>query len=471
MSGTARRGAEWRLYIAGLVLVDLALVAAAFGLAYIVRFHIGWLALQEQVADMRDYVFVGAIALPAWIAIFFACGLYRRELLLGGPHEYARLVNACTFGFAAIAMLSFLSAGSPSVSRGWLVACWPLAILPTGAGRFVMRRLAYRLRRYGLFVGLARIVGVNAEAVAIAHQIERPADSGVRVVGFLDDYLPRGALVDGKWPVLGPPAALSTVGVDEAIVVQHALQWESLHDLMRALAAGTPGPAIRLAPTFFDLLTAGMTVSQRANVPVIAVNRSRIAGLDAVLKTGFEYALSAALLLALAPLLATEALRRSLCRRPVFERRRYAGTRGRVVEVTTFAGGSPDTPRLLRLVFKAPALVSVLRGHVALIGPRLMAATGTGRGAEQLALLSVKPGLTGPVSVAGGDLGPEGALALELSYIRNYSIWRDLQIVWQRAVRLLLPGGRVRHPEQGNPAPVTDEEGVPPTPISSRERR
>ena len=471
MTGTGRHGAEWRLYIAGLVAVDLALVAAAFGLAYVVRFHIGWFALQEQIADMRDYVFVGAVALPAWIAIFFACGLYRRELLLGGPQEYARLVNACTFGFAAIAMLSFLSAGSPSVSRGWLVACWPLAILTTGIGRFTMRRLAYWLRRYGLFVARAVVVGVNAQAVAIAHQIDQPADSGVRVVGFLDDYLPLGALVDGKWPVLGPPAALSTVDVDEAIVVQHALQWESLHDLMRELAAGAPGPAIRLAPTFFDLLTAGMTVSQRANVPVIAVNRSRIAGLDAVLKTSFEYALSAVLLVALAPLMAWEALRRSMGRRPVFQRRRYAGTRGRVIEVTTFAGESPDTPRLLRLIFKAPALVSVLRGHVALIGPRLMPATGSGRAAKQIALLSVKPGLTGPASVAGGDLGPEEALALELSYIRNYSIWRDLQIVWQRAARLLLPGGRARQPEQVAPATETPEERVPPAPVSARDRR
>lgn len=459
---------EWRVFIAALVVIDAAAVAGAFVLAYVARYSLHWFALQEVTANRESYMAVGAIALPIWVLIFAACGLYRRDVLLGGPREYASLVNACTFGFASIAVLSFLTSGSPSVSRGWLVATWPLAIATTGIGRFVMRRLAYRLRRHGLFVTRSVIVGANAQGVAIARQIDAPSSTGVRVVGFLDDYLPAGTGVDDRWMVLGSPSLLPHLTVDEAVVVQHALTWESLHELMRGLAAGAPGPAVRLAPTFVDLLTAGMSVGQRGNVPVITLNRSRIAGLDAVLKTSFEYAMAATLLVLLGPILVWKALRRA-GRGPVLHYHQNAGAGGSIIEVPRFAEEAAPTARLRRLLDKGPGLWSVLRGDIALVGPRLRPAAGPSA-VDRMALMSVKPGLTGPVSVAGDEINAEDALALELSYVRDYSIWRDLHIVWQRAILSLGPGSRRAHysdEAMGQPA----GDGQRPSPAQTPETR
>jgi lipopolysaccharide/colanic/teichoic acid biosynthesis glycosyltransferase len=433
---------EWRFLVVVLIAVDAVTVAAAFVLAYVARYGLHLFELQEITVSRESYVEIGLISLPIWCFIFAACGLYRTGTLLGGPREYALLVNACTFGFASIAVLSFLTAGSPSVSRGWLVAVWPLAIATTGAGRFVVRRVAYALRGKGLFITSSVIVGANAQGVAIARQLDAPRSTGIRIVGFLDDYLPSGANVDDRWMVLGAPSLLPHLAVDEAVVVQHALTWESLHELMRALAGGAPGPAIRLAPTFVDLLTAGMSVGQRGTVPVITLNRSRIAGLDAVLKTGFEYALTFALLIAIGPVLVWKALRRS-GRGPVLTHHHYAGAGGTVVDVPTFAEEAPPSAKVRRVIEKGPALFSVLRGDIALIGPQLRPSEGGPGAVNRVALQSVKPGLTGPVSVAGDDISPESALALELSYVRDYSIWRDLHIVWQR---VLLMFGSASHP-------------------------
>jgi len=51
---------------------------------------------------------------------------------------------------------------------------------------------------------------------------------------------------------------------------------------------------------------------------------------------------------------------------------------------------------------------------------------------EQRKRLAVKPGLTGPMQIAGrGELDMDTRLELEMNYIKNYSLWRDLQIIFQ----------------------------------------
>jgi exopolysaccharide biosynthesis polyprenyl glycosylphosphotransferase len=78
-----------------------------------------------------------------------------------------------------------------------------------------------------------------------------------------------------------------------------------------------------------------------------------------------------------------------------------------------------------------PQLWNLLRGEMSLVGPR----------PEQLELvkryspehrfrLEVKPGLTGPMQVHGrGELSFEERLAIELDYVENLSIGRDLRIL------------------------------------------
>jgi lipopolysaccharide/colanic/teichoic acid biosynthesis glycosyltransferase len=51
-------------------------------------------------------------------------------------------------------------------------------------------------------------------------------------------------------------------------------------------------------------------------------------------------------------------------------------------------------------------------------------------GKWRLNLLTVKPGITGPWQVHGrSDLAYEDRIRLSMHYIRNYSIWLDLEIM------------------------------------------
>jgi lipopolysaccharide/colanic/teichoic acid biosynthesis glycosyltransferase/glycosyltransferase involved in cell wall biosynthesis len=80
-----------------------------------------------------------------------------------------------------------------------------------------------------------------------------------------------------------------------------------------------------------------------------------------------------------------------------------------------------------------PQFWNVLRGEMSLIGPRPEESRLVARYNDwHRRRLAVKPGITGPMQVNGrGDLPLDERVRLELDYIENYSLWRDLVILLQ----------------------------------------
>jgi lipopolysaccharide/colanic/teichoic acid biosynthesis glycosyltransferase len=80
---------------------------------------------------------------------------------------------------------------------------------------------------------------------------------------------------------------------------------------------------------------------------------------------------------------------------------------------------------------ETPQFWNVLCGEMSLVGPRpeeerIVALYND----QQRQRLMVKPGITGPMQINGrGDLTFSERLQLELNYIENYSLWRDIEIL------------------------------------------
>ncbi len=98
-----------------------------------------------------------------------------------------------------------------------------------------------------------------------------------------------------------------------------------------------------------------------------------------------------------------------------------------------------DDPRRTRVgkflrrwsIDELPQLFNVLKGEMSLVGPRPEMAWLVERYTpEQRKRLALKPGITGPVQVNGrGDLNFSQRLEIELDYIYNYSLKKDLYIL------------------------------------------
>ena len=183
---------------------------------------------------------------------------------------------------------------------------------------------------------------------------------------------------------------------------------------------------------------------------------------------------AAALLLALlAPvLLAVALLVRLRLGRPVLFRQSRAGRDGRGFRILKFRsmreGPGPDAERLdgfgraLRrsALDELPQLVNVLRGEMSLVGPRPLPQDYLRHYTPRHALrLRVRPGLTGPVVIAGRNEVPWPArLELDAAYAEAPPTLRgDLQILGA-TLPVWLSGRGAQAPGHATMPPLTGSE-------------
>lgn len=455
---------------AGLVLTDALTIIAAFFLAYLARFLNPWWPYYSPL-DPYYYLSLGLPMVPIWLLLFAVHRLYDPEELLGGIREYTSVVSACTTGVIAFLAYDFLVRGDePALSRAWLILVWLFGIVAMGTVRFTIRRIAYAIRRRGHWLRPALVIGANEEGRAVAQQLqEAPAASGVRVVGFVDDDPPVEAATTEGPPVLGAlqdlPALIEQHDVRELIVAGTALPREQLLDLFRQYTQNGGDLTVRLSSGLFEILTTGMRVRKVGYVPLVTLERTRITGLDAVLKRGLDLLGSAlALLVAGLPMVAIALLVRFSSPGPILFRRRVMGQGGKAFDALKFRtmhcdgeailacrpelqeelrrnGKLKNDPRVTSLgrvlrrfsLDELPQFFNILLGQMSLVGPRMITVEEWPRyGKWQHNLLTVRPGLTGLWQISGrSDVPYEERVRLDMHYIRNYTIWLDLQILFQ----------------------------------------
>lgn len=488
-----------RRMVATLLLLDSLGIALALATAYWLRIGSGLLPYYSE-QSFATYLQSSLLIIPLWLAIFAVNGLYDLRNMLGGLNEYTQVAKACLYGVVAVALLNYwVRLGL--LSRGWLVLAWVLGVGFVGGARFLFRRVVYWLRRRGYLHTRVLIVGASPQGQAIARQFRAADSAGLDIVGFIDDFLPAGAqvILDGADPgrrregtlrVLGGPDRLRDVvrdyQVSDVVVVSSAVAWETFQELLHDTSQGDAEPTfeIKLSPGFYEILTTGVQVTQEAFVPLLLVNRQRITGLDAMLKGTLDYGLALVSLVVALPLMALVAMGLRLgSPGPVLERYEVLARGGKTFVTWKFRTGLGNLPRLLpnhplsraaqttngsttamasagaheenwlqRFLYdtgldKLPQIINVLRGDMSWVGPRTVSAGYAEAHSPWLPnLLTVKPGITGPWAVAQA-----GSLELEMRqtmvYIRNWTIWLDLQILAQTAIRMLrLERGKAQLP-------------------------
>jgi lipopolysaccharide/colanic/teichoic acid biosynthesis glycosyltransferase len=110
---------------------------------------------------------------------------------------------------------------------------------------------------------------------------------------------------------------------------------------------------------------------------------------------------------------------------------------GNVLEGPAFK--IPDDPRVTRVgrflrrwsLDELPQLWNVLKGEMSLVGPRPEEVRVVAQYDDrQRRRLAVPPGMTGPMQIAGrGLLDLDDRLRMEMEYIENYSLMRDVEIL------------------------------------------
>lgn len=460
------------LFHFALLLSDVFMLILAFGVAYSLRFVLGFALEVDVPVEPDKYVRVFLILIPLWLVLFWLMRLYDFRYLLGGTREYARAANACTSGMMLVVLAGFLVGDSDfRIARAWLVYAWLLSMVFVCVGRLLLRRVAYWLRRYGLFVSRALIVGVNAEALALAQQLSDSRASGLTIVGLIDTQTnaPEDQRLQkyGGLAVLGDLESLPEVvdgrHIEEVVIATTALTREQMMQIAGRLVT-LPNVTMRLSSGLYEIFTTGMHITTRNFVPLMSLNRLRLDTIELSSKALLDYTTILVSLPFLVPIFLVIAMFIKLdSPGPVFYRRRVLGVGGKEFDALKFrtmaVNGDEilaqhpdlqaelaathklkDDPRVTRVgkwlrrtsLDELPQLLNVLLGQMSLVGPRMISPVEKEQyGQMQHNLLTVKPGLTGLWQVSGrSDLSYVERVHLDMHYIRNYSIWLDVQILF-----------------------------------------
>ena len=399
---------------------------------------------------------------PAWILVLKLHGLYdndHRRIRHSTLDEVPALISASVLGTLTLDGLLALSPVGPlSPSSATLVGVGSLAgcFVVRGALRFLWHRLTT--------VANGVVIGEAAAAAMVARRVATHPEARLRLVGYLSPPDQRSS-VGGLLPRLGTLADIARVArdhrVERVVVTEGAISEANAEKLIAECKEA--GLGLTFLPQHYGLLGPGIELNRLAELPVLDFRFSDPPRSTMAMKRAMDLAVSITLLAGLAPLLLTISLLILVdSGRPVFFRQRRVGRDGvpftmlkfrtmvtdaeeRLAELIDLdeldepAFKIPDDPRVTRAgrflrrtsLDELPQLINVLRGDMALVGPRPEEESVVALYDErQRKRLLVKPGLTGPMQVYGrSDLTFEERLAMERDYLDNVSIASDLAIL------------------------------------------
>jgi lipopolysaccharide/colanic/teichoic acid biosynthesis glycosyltransferase len=423
---------HWRYLRAGVTAGDVVAVIAAYALAAGTRFGFGEIRFAGILWPVYPLLAVAVAVLT--VVLGGQLGIYRSWALFGGHRVYPVIATIATYGVLIVIVLSYFGGGPPLVSRGWLVTAWVSAITCLSASRLLWRQVALWWRRRGYLVRKVLIAGANQQGIAVAQQLHNPRRHGTLVLGFLDDYQRPGTEIVAGLTVVGHPANVleqaAALGADEVIIIGGGLAWESQRLLAELVTRPDSPITARISPTFYDLLTTSAELSHIAYVPMLSLNYTRLSGVNGVVKGVMDRLGAGVLLALLLPGWLYWLIKAWVRGIPMLERRPVLGGKGRPFHVVGLDRRLTSSPVVARL----PALWNVLWHDLSLVGPRPMLLDELRAHEPWLAnLCAMRPGVTGLWRLRGRELPVEERVALDLFYIRNYTVTLDVQILVETA--------------------------------------
>jgi exopolysaccharide biosynthesis polyprenyl glycosylphosphotransferase len=460
-----------RLISAGLKIFDLLVLTAALPAAL-------WLRDLLHGADVAPYTFdrYGLVLLSAlllWIAaaqMFRVYDVYRTRPV---GAELSRLARALGAVALAVSALEFL-VKEQTTSRLLVGLYFALALALLLANRLALRLGVRALRRRGHNSRLYAVVGSGVLAEEVVANVGEHPEWGYTFAGMVlleGDRAPASQRVLGRLRELG--ALLESHVVDEMVF---AVPRERLSEIEDAVTVCEElGVGVRICLDVFRHGPAKMSLEEVGGLATLALNRTPTSAPALAAKRFFDVAVSLLVLLLLSPvLLATAIAIRLESRGPVFFRQTRVGQNGRAFKILKFRSMTVDAearlaglrsfnetggptfkmsndPRVTAVgrfirrtsIDELPQFWNVLRGEMSVVGPRPPLPSEVQQYRRwQRRRLSVKPGITCTWQVSGrSEISFERWMELDLDYIDNWSLWRDVEIVFKTIPAVLRTRG------------------------------
>lgn len=458
------------------VLLDIAMINLAMGLAYLLRYRLQWFLDVVFDAPYRAYlpfnlIFSVGVPLVLWLTGSYAN--WRGRIWL--DHIF-QVFNAV--GITLIVGLAWSFVVRPLVySRLLLFESAIFMVMLISLDRAVVSLVQSQLRRKGMGIKHILIVGAGEVGRRVMRTVVARPDLGYRIVGYVDDNPDKGEGKIGRFQGFGSIDNLSGVideeGVDEVIIT---LPWNYHRRILSVLrACARREVRARLVPDLFQMSLSRVEVGDLGGLPLIEIQEIAFSRTELIVKRVLDLVVATIGLLLSWPVILLIAVAIKLdSRGPVlFEQERVGqhGERFRIYKFRTMRQGAEDElrdllehneadgaifkmrndPRITRVgrflrqtsLDEVPQFINVLRGEMSLVGPRPPLPSEV----EQYQpwhrrRLRVPPGITGLWQVSGrSELTFDEMVLLDLYYIEHWSPWLDVAILLRTVPKVVAREG------------------------------
>jgi len=327
--------------------------------------------------------------------------------------------------------------------------------------RVVLRLILRELRSQGINTRSVVIAGAGTLGQQLANNIVANSSFGLVFGGYYDDTAPKQKLVAAQ--TIGNLEQLvadcKEGGIDRVYIVLPPQAYERRKWLVKELADSTA--SVYIVPDVFTYQLLHSRSDTIMGIPTISIYDSPLDGSNAIIKRIEDVVLSMLILILISPVLLGLALAvKFTSKGPVFFKQNRYGIDGKPIKVWKFRSmnvmedgakvtqatknDSRFTPigQFIRKTSldELPQFINVLQGQMSIVGPRPHAVA---HNEEYRKLVEgymlrhkVKPGITGWAQINGwrGETDTldkmEKRIEFDLEYIRNWSLFFDLKIVF-----------------------------------------
>ncbi len=460
-----------KFYSLILILADIVVLLAAFGLAYILRVQYDPRPLLANVYAW-EYFRAFLLITPIWIIVFATLGLYRASTYNRRLVEWSKVALGVFIGILLVIGWEYISDDRLFPAR--LAAAYALvgAFVLVVIERELLRTFRSLLFRFGYGISRVLIIGNSAATRDIAESLANTKLSGYEIVAIAG---PKKAVPDGLGihhfrSVEKALTEITHLGV--TTIIQTDLYDSDDRNQQILNAAQINHIHYNFIPGEAEFYAGKNTIDVFLGYPMISVSQTPLIGWGAIVKQVFDFVVATLLVIILSPLfLLLITMQKIFNPGPAFYVSKRLSQFSKPVNLIKFRSmgaqyGKKDAeeefkemgrhdlaaeyrkhrkvandPRITRFghflritsLDELPQLFNVVRGDLSLVGPRPILPQEVKFNPTRAALLhSVKSGVTGLWQVSGrSNLSFEERIELELFYARNWSFWLDIKILFK----------------------------------------
>jgi len=461
-----------------LILSDIAALLASFLIAYFLRSNFIRFIISDitqaplpLATQLRYGFFYGVLII---MLVFAFDKLYTRRFAFW--EETKHLLKSITLSFVFIMMAVFIFRAYTQFSRAVIILAWLFSLFLFPLFRMIVKNLLVKLN---LWKKKVLILGTNGIARMVANEIKNNNTLGYEVAGFLTDEREKIGKNFGGSKIIGEISDCENLsknlGVKDVIIALPDIPNKKLSKVIAQCEKSAE--TIRVVPGLGNLYTIGVEIENFGDVLSLSIARNLVKPWNIFIKGLFESIAAVILSILLLPFFLAICLAIKIdSSGPVFFTQDRLGWKHKKIfkffkfrsmyvdadkRLEKYLHENPDIqnewdryhkiksndPRVTRVgkfirkysLDELPQLINFFKRDMSLVGPRPYMPREINKIGNRMEILSrVKPGITGLWQVRGRNiLSFRDRLLLDEYYIRNWSLWLDMVILW-KTIKVLI---------------------------------